>query len=392
MHLDPALPTVVLVVLLILLVSLVLKALRQPHVVGYLLAGVLLGPHALGVVTDVDLINRLGAAGLVFLLFFIGMEVSPHRLASSWKVTLVGTLLQIAVTVGLVALLGVAFDWPASRVLLIGFAASLSSTAVILKLLKDSNQLESRTGQNVLGILLAQDIAIVPMLIVIGLFSGSSVSAKQLLLQILGAVVLLGVVVLTVAKKNLHLPFKAALRQDRELQIFGALAICFGLAVFSGAFYLSTALGAFVGGILVGSARETSWFHESLDPFRVLFVALFFVSVGMIINLEFISENLWQIGILVVIVFVTNTLINAGILRVLGEDVRDSLYAGAMLAQIGEFSFLLAAVGLQSEIISPFAYQIAVAVISITLVLSPAWISLFHRLTGGASRLDPSAS
>lgn len=389
MHLDPILPTVVFVVLLILVVSLVLKILRQPHVVGYLLAGVLLGPHALGIVKDVDLIHRLGALGVVLLLFFVGMEISPQRLAASWKITLIGTLLQVAVTVALVALLGVALDWPFPRILLIGFAVSLSSTAVILKLLKDGRKLESRTGQNVLGILLVQDIAIVPMLVAIGFLTGSSLSVKELFYQVLGAIILLGLVLWVVTKKSVRLPFGAALRKDPELQIFGALTICLGLAVLSGALYLSTALGAFVGGILVGSTRETSWFHESLEPFRVLFVALFFVSVGMAIDLDFLRTHFWQIALLVLIVLVTNTLVNAGILRVLGESGRDSLYAGAMLAQVGEFSFLLVTVGLQSHIISDFAYQLAVAVIAITLVLSPAWISLFHRLTGGEASLEP---
>lgn len=159
----------------------------------------------------------------------------------------------------------------------------------------------------------------------------------------------------------------------------------------SGTFHLSTALGAFVGGILIGSTRDTSWFRDNLEPFRVLFLALFFVSVGLLIDLGFLADYWWQIGLLVLIVLVANTLVNAGILRMLGESVPDSLYAGAMLAQVGEFSFLLAAVGLKSNIISDFGYQLAVVVIAISLLLSPAWISLFHRLTGGKASLEPTS-
>lgn len=215
MHLDPILPTAVLIILVILVVSLILKGLQQPHVVGYLLAGVLLGPDVLGVVSDADLIHRLASIGVVFLLFLVGMEVSPRKLVTSRRLIVVGTLLQIGITVALVAALGMALGWPAPRILLIGFAASLSSTAVVLKLLKDWGQLESRTGQHVLGILLTQDLAIAPMLVTISLFAGSALTPSQLFLQGVGATALVGAVIWVFARRSLRLPFHSALRRDR---------------------------------------------------------------------------------------------------------------------------------------------------------------------------------
>jgi len=160
------------------------------------------------------------------------------------------------------------------------------------------------------------------------------------------------------------------------MQIFAALAICFGLALLTGLLQLSTALGAFTAGMLVSAAKETQWVHQRLEPFRVVFVALFFVSVGLLVDIKFLTEQWVLISLLVVLVLITNTFINAFILKALGVNTRDSVYAGALLAQIGEFSFVLAAVGIQAKIITDFGYQLVIEVISISLLFSPVWIKL----------------
>ncbi len=168
--------------------------------------------------------------------------------------------------------------------------------------------------------------------------------------------------------------------------------ICLGLAFVTGILGLSTALGAFVGGIVVGMARETEWVHRSLEPFRVVFVALFFVSVGMLVDLDFLAANWRQVVLLVAAVFFTNTLINAGILRVFGSGWGDGLYGGALLSQIGEFSFVLAAVGFQTQTVSEFAYKATVLVIALSLLLSPAWIGFVRRVQRRSSGGAPSVS
>jgi CPA2 family monovalent cation:H+ antiporter-2 len=142
---------------------------------------------------------------------------------------------------------------------------------------------------------------------------------------------------------------------------------------------LSVALGAFVGGVVVGAARETEWIHEALYPFQVLLLAVFFVSIGMLIDPKFLWDNLPLLVALLLIVLVTNTFLNGLILRLLGRTLQNSLRGGALLAQIGEFSFVLAAVGRQAGLIEDFAYQTTVAVIALTLVVSPTWIRLMGR-------------
>ena len=170
--------------------------------------------------------------------------------------------------------------------------------------------------------------------------------------------------------------------RNQELQLFGALAICLGVALLTGWLGLSTALGAFLAGMLIGIARETKWLHQSLDPFRVVLVALFFVSIGMMVDLQFIADNAGLIALLVVLVLILNTFINGIILRLLGDPWRETLYVGALLAQIGEFGFVLAAVGINSQIISDYGYQLVISIITITLLFSPAWIMLMRKILG----------
>ena len=377
MHLDPVLPGFVGLVFILLILALTASAVRQPVIFGYLLGGLLIGPSMLGLVNDVAMIERLGAVGVVLLLFFIGLEVSPRALAANWQVAVVGTVLQVALTTALVCGFGALLDWPLGARLLLGFVVSLSSTAVVLKLLKDWGELDTRVGQDVLGILLIQDVIVIPMLIVLSLLTGKPLDGREMMLQLAGGIVLVMVVVWVVRRPRIDpLPFVGMMKREADLQVLGPLVVCFGLALFSASLHLSTALGAFVAGIVIRASRSTGPAEHSLGALRVLFVALFFASIGMLIDLSFIERHWWQVLTLVAMVLVANTLLNGLLLRVLGRSWREGFYAGALLAQIGEFSFVLAAVGFQAGVITGDSYQTTVAVIAIGLLISPVWIKL----------------
>lgn len=382
MHIDPILPTLVAIIGVVLLIGLSLQILRQPQVIGYLLAGVAIGPFGLALLTDTEFASRLGGFGVILLLFFVGMEVAPRQLISGWRIAVIGTLAQVALSVALVIPIGLWFDWPVERVVLLGFVTSLSSTAVIIKLLRDSGEINRKEGQDILGILLTQDLIIIPMLIIVGLMGGEAPSWSGLGLQIGGSIIIVSLLAWALTRDSFHLPFGHLFRSDPELQVFAALLICLGLSLLTGLAQLSTALGAFAAGILVTAARETKWVHHTLEPFRVIFVALFFVSIGMLVDVSFISSHTMQVILLVVAVLVGNTLLNGIILRFLGYRWRESLYAGALLGQIGEFSFVLAAVGLTAGIISDIAYQYTIAVIALSLLVSPFWILAARRILG----------
>lgn len=379
MHVDPLMPILVEIALAIFVAGIVLRVLRQPHLVGYLLVGVLLGPFAFGVLEDSESIAHIGAIGVVLLLFFIGMEISPRDLAREWKVAIFGTVLQVVISLLAVLAIGEWLDWPTSRSILLGFVVSLSSTAVVLKLLQDSDELNTSVGKKVTGVLLMQDLAVVPMLIVLGMMAGSAADTATLSLQVGGGILVLGFTAWMMRRGSITLPFSKRIRDDHEIQVFASLACCLGFSLLTGLMQLSTALGAFIGGLVINMARETDWVQHSLEPFRIVFVALFFVSMGMLIDLEFVREHWWKVCMLVVVVLVVNTAINALTLRMLRVSWGESLYAGALLSQIGEFSFVLAAVGKQSGIIENYAYQMTIAIIAVGLLVSPAWIALCRR-------------
>jgi CPA2 family monovalent cation:H+ antiporter-2 len=348
MHGDTLIPLYTIVIVSILLIGLIFKTIRIPYVVSYLVVGILLGPHAAGLVQHPDLLKQFEMVGLIFLLFFVGMEISLEELLRSWRVPVIGTILQVGITLGIVLLLGTFLDWSFIRVLLIAFVISISSTAVVIKLLNEWGLNNTRVGRNVIGVLLVQDIALIPMIILIDFMKGEELPVKDLILQLIGGTILVLMIIFLVRKKEIHLPFLNYFKGHRELQIFASLAICLVMVMASEFFRLSPFLGAFMAGIYVRATRETEWIHITLEPFYI---------------------------------FVFNTAINTGMMRMLGESWRDSLVGGAMLAQVGEFSFVILSVGSQSGIVTEYTYQIILALITLTLLLSPGWIGLFRRLT-----------
>lgn len=380
MHYDPILLQFVGALLVILAMALLSRVLNQPHVVGYILAGVLLGPAGFDFFREYELVGRMGEIGVVLLLFFIGMETTPRQLLANWRITFVGTGLQVAASVGLMLAIGMWLDWPVGRSVLMGFVISLSSTAVVLNYLRDKNRAQTKLGRDALGVLLAQDMLLIPMLLVIALIAGSGADPETLALQGAGALLAIGLLAWMTFGRIVRLPLARFLRRDRELQVFLAFGLCLGFALVFGLFQLSSALGAFLAGMLVGVARETNWVRHRLEPFRVMFVALFFVSVGLLVDLPFIVENFWLVGGVTLAVFVGNTCINTAIFRTLGESWGYALFAGAHLAQIGEFSFVLAAAGAAQDLIPDFTHKLVIAVIALTLVLSPAWIGAIGTL------------
>ncbi len=388
MHLDPITPVLVAIAFTVVLIGWILKRLHQPSVIAYLLAGVVLGPFGFAVVGNQDAVAQFGSMGVVLLLFFTGMEVSPRNWVSIWKVIVIGTLMQIALTLGLVWLLGVFLEWNIERVLLIAFVLTISSTAVVIKLLQEWGELSSPMGQRILGILLVQDLAIVPMMIILGRFGDQSGSSNIYLAQIGCGVFITTLAVWVTVKETIHLRFLQEFKKDQEMQLFTALLICFSLALLTGVSHLSTALGAFVAGLVVGSAKETGWVQHNLESLKVLLIAFFFLSIGMLMDLDFLRNNLLAIGGLVCIAIVVNTLISMVILRAFRTSWRDSLYGGAVLSQTGEFGFVLASIALTAGIINDFSYQMTISTIALSLAVSPLYIGIVRIWTYREARAN----
>ncbi len=381
-HFNPIIPSLAVFSLAVLAVGFVLRKLKQPFLLAYIIAGVLLSEQGLGLFTNADQIALLGDVGIVLLLFFIGMETNLPDLVQQWKVAIGGTIGQVLLSVGLVALVGLPLDWSWSRIIMLGFIISLSSSAVVIRLLQESGEIRRRLGRKVLSILLMQDVLVVPMLVVASYLGGTRPAPEDLWRQAIGAALVILFFIWLLRKQHVRLPYTDYFERDHELQVFAALIFCFGFAFVTSAFSLSAGLGAFLAGLMIHADEHTRWLHDSLESFRVLFVALFFVYVGMQLDLDFLSENAAQVLALLLLVLVTNHFVNALILRWSGCGWAEAMYGGALLAQIGELSFLLAATGHHIGALSTYGYQMTLAVISLSLFVSPFWIALTKRLLG----------
>ena len=379
--LPPFILTISLVVLFIFFTGLGLKRLGQPYIISYILAGVLLGGQGLGVITDHVAVAHMGELGIILLLFFIGMEIDLPRFIRGWRVAIIGTSVQIGASVALMLALGWFAGWPAARSVLMGFVIALSSSAVIIRLLQDKGLVDTRIGRHVLTILLTQDVLIVPLLILTSFLGGRTESTGSLLLLLAGGALIVGILVTIYRRSTVRIPLAHRVEGDHELQVFLALFLCFGGALVSGLFGLSPALGAFVGGMVMHAARETHWIHNTLHSFRVLFVSIFFIGVGLQIDLDFIAANAGLLLGAIAAVYVTNHLLNSVILRTVRNSWADALLGGALLAQIGELSFLLADSAHDLDLFGSYGYHFTISLISLTLFISPFWIAATQALS-----------
>ena len=368
------------IVFVVLIAGLALTYLRQPRVAGYLVVGMLLGPHGFGLSPTHELNEFLSEMGVVFLLFFVGMEVSVAQLIKGWKISVIGTLSQILLSVGFAWLIGWWNGWSVGEIILIGFIITLSSTAVVLTVLQNWKELDTPIGKDVLGILLVQDLLVVPMLIILGFLGGETPSAFSIGLQVMGGLLIFALIGYVVMKGEVTVKTPKVVQEDEELELYLSLAICLGLAILTTVFGLSEALGAFAAGIFVSAAGWTDRHHRLLHPFKIIFMALFFVSIGMLVNIPYVLEHWGKITFLVLLILIVNTLINGLILRAGKRSFQDSWYGGFLLSQIGEFSFVLASVGLASGIWSEGREQVAYATIAMSLILSPLWIGMGKAL------------
>ena len=371
---------IAIVVLAALLCGLGLERLRQPAIVGYILAGVLLGPSALGLVTDRAQIDTLAELGVLMLLFMVGMELSLRVFKRVWRLAVMTTVIQIGASVGVMLLLSKILGLPFGLSLLLGFVVALSSTAVAIKVLDNIDELHTRAGRITIGVLIAQDIAVVPMLLIIGALADTAFNVWDII-KIFGSIAFMAVLIWYLSRRRkIKLPFDRMVAGHTDLKPLGALAFCFGAAAVSGLFGLSAAYGAFLAGLVIGNSQERQAMQEATKPIESILMMVFFLSIGLLIDLAYMWANLGIVLALFLMVTVFKTLMNIGALRLLGQTWNTAFLGGIMLAQIGEFSFLLSIVGVQSGVIGPADSRLVVAVTVLSLALSPVWVITARRL------------
>ena len=345
----------------------------QPLMVGYLLAGVLVGPFTGGLtVVNVHDIEQLAELGVALLLFSLGLELSFRDLKPVRAVAFGGATIQIIVTIALGLALGLALGWAWRPALWFGALISLSSTVVVLKTIHAQGRLGTLSSRVMFGILVVQDLAVVPLMIVLPELSDPASGLLKVGAAALRAILLLGVIVLVATRVVPRLMAFVARWNSRELFLLSTTTLAFGVGYVTWSFGLSMALGAFVAGLVI---NESEYAHQALSdivPLRDLFGMLFFVSVGMLLDPALVWQQMGALVFVVMAIVVGKAAILAGVVRAFGYWNVVPLAVGLTLFQVGEFAFVLARVGLSSGAIGNDVYTLTLNAAIVTMVLTPA--------------------
>lgn len=362
-----------------------LRTLRQPVLVGYILVGALFGPTGLGLVTNIEDIRWLADLGILLLMFYIGLEIDVQRFRDVARQAFTTTGLQIAVAIISTLAIAAITHWPLKVTILFGCGLALSSSAIALKILDEMGVKHAPAGQASMGILIAQDLSIVPMMLVLeAMKTGGDFDFMGVVRLAIGIGILFIVLWLSLrqpawfmewGRKIVRLKSKAMHGQDT----ITALAICFAGAALAGAFGLSAAYGAFLAGLAISRTKNREKMHKNAQPIFDVLMMMFFLSVGLLIDIHFICAHWGTVLGLVAAVLVIKTLVNYILLRMQRMPKPDARLVAAVTGQIGEFSFLLAAMGLADGSLDGDMHNYAVAVISLTLVGTPVWLALLRQ-------------
>ncbi len=345
---------------------------RIATIVGFLLTGILVGPHGLGLISAQKEVEILAEIGVVLLLFTIGIEFSLQNLLRIKKSVFVGGTLHVTLTIAIAVLITRQFGLALGQTAFIGFLVSLSSTAIVLRLFQERAEVESPQGQTSLAILIFQDLAVVPMMLLTPFLVGGTGQAQDsvLIIEFKGLALLFALLVSAKWIVPLILG-QIARTRNRELFLLSTLTICFIVGYLTHALGLSLALGAFYAGLIVS---ETEFSHETLAniiPFRDVFTSLFFVSVGMLLDIEFLVQHPLQVALVSLAVMVLKSVTAGLVVLLLGLPLRTALLVGLALCQVGEFSFILFMKGAEFGILEPMFYQFFLDVSVLTMGITP---------------------
>lgn len=374
-----------------ILAVLICHRLKIPAVVGFLIGGMLAGPHVLGLISSAEQVEILAELGIALLLFVIGLELSLRELAEIKKPFLIGGTVQMAGTAAVITVGSLLTGRTLGQAIFLGFVVALSSTAVVLKLLQDRAELESPHGRMVLGTLIYQDIAVVPLMIAAPLFvaagAPSSVESGSLV-EFLARVAAVGALVYVSHRWIVPIVMHQVARtRSRETFLLAVLVICMMIALASGAAGLSLALGAFLAGLVISDSPYSHQAVGVIMPFRDVFTSLFFVSIGMLVDLRFIAQHPLMIAQLTLGILLVKPLIAGVATIVVGYPLRTAILAGFALGQIGEFSFILAEAGVSAGLFDHDLFQIVVACAVLSMIITPALLAVAPRVADRVCRI-----
>jgi CPA2 family monovalent cation:H+ antiporter-2 len=372
-------PHTLLLILLLLAASVVVVALcrsaRLPPILGYLIVGVALGPHALGVVPDDAATRQLAEFGIVFLMFSIGLEFSLPQLRAMRRAVFGLGFAQVAITTlgGMVVVQALGYDWKAGIVL--GGALAMSSTAIVSKMLAERSELGTPHGRDVMGILLFQDLAVVAFLILIPSLSGTAGDPALALAGALGKAAVALAIILFVGQGPMRAWFRLVARQrSSELFVLNVLLVTLGMAELTELAGLSLALGAFLAGMLISETEFRYQVEEDIKPFRDVLLGLFFITIGMMLDLRGAGFHVPEVLALLVIPVAAKLALIVLLARAFGAPLATALRTGFYLAQAGEFALVMLSLALANGVLSAAFMQVVLASMILSMLLAPLLI------------------
>lgn len=371
------------------LVIIICRFLKIRYIIGYLITGVLLSPNTSPFFADMSEVEVYAEIGIILLLFSVGLEFSFSNLKRIKEYVLIGGAAQVGLTILFTSLsICLMLSVRPSEGVFWGFLYALSSTAIVVKILQDRNQITTPHGKFILAILLFQDIVIVPLMLLTPILAGAGENPGISLLLLVGKMVLMGGIAYLLAQYVIPFFLKTVMKvQSQEVFLIATLFIVTGIALLTEQLGLSLALGAFIAGLIIA---ETEYDHMALScflPFRYVFMSFFFISMGMLLDYRIFLTDLPQIAFWLVFAFLIKAA--AGILatRLLRTPWPTALAVGFGIAQIGEFSFVLAQSGLEYQLISEHNYQLFLAVSIVLMSLTPFVVGNAEKIHPMLSRL-----
>ena len=384
----PLLNDIVIIFGLSIAVLFLCHRLHVPAIVGYLMTGILAGPHGLGLIGGVHEVEILAEIGVVLLLFTIGIEFSLKSLLQIKRLALVGGPLQVLLTLFAAFIMARQLGQPFSESIFIGFLISLSSTAIVLKLFQERAEIDSPHGRAALGILIFQDIIIVPMILLTPLLAGSTGNfAESLLILSVKGIGIILFVIISARWIVPYLMYQIARTRSRELFLLSIVALCLAVAWLTYHVGLSLALGAFLAGLIISESEYSGQALGNILPFRDVFTSFFFISIGMLLDVGFLFQRPGLIAVIALCVLALKAIIAGSATTLLGFPLRTTILVGLALSQIGEFSFILSKTGIEYGLLAGNSYQLFLAVSVLTMAATPFILALAPHVADLALRV-----
>jgi len=358
-----------------------LKKFNQPYLIAYIIAGILLGPYVSGLFTKPHEIEVVGEIGILLLMFFLGMEINVPDRRSLLIKPVVAQSLKILLSAVCAFMVGSILELPFNSIIMIAVLFMFNSTAVVSEFLKQHNTLKTTFGIMILNMLIFQDLLLAPVLTMLKAWNTEDFSFFSFMFPILLCLVIFFVLKRIRNVQEINLPaFFKNIENDHDLQVFSGLFICLGFGMIAEAAGLSGALGSFIAGVIVGRVKIFHWLEHSLIPFKVFFVSLFFISIGLRLDIHYLYSNFGIILLGTFFVLICNSIMSAIIFRSLKYNWKDSWYGGALLSQTGEFGILALSIAYKTRIIEYSLYKEGLGITCLSLLLSTIWITILNNV------------